>query len=406
MFTGKMTRRQMDEEHAEELAKIAAGESRPKPSPEAVRRRERLFVPFAVLTAVVAVLALYFFTAYETTAIATVPPAATGPAFAPLTPTPVASPVGGNQTIGAPMPHPVEGQEQCETCHGPDGMKPQPADHAGRPNESCLVCHKPGAAATAGASGGPAKGIPHAVEGREQCSLCHGAANSLVPLPASHEGRGDQTCQVCHKPAAAGATSEQGMPKSIPHSIAEPIYEDCTTCHGQDKMKPAPANHAGFAADSCTQCHQPSAAGAASGAASESTVTPEAGGAAGGPKAIPHSITEAAYQDCTMCHGAGKLKPAPDNHAGFTVDSCTGCHKPASGAATPEAGTTPEAATTPETGSSSGLVLPKAIPHSITDAAYQDCTMCHGAGKLKPAPDSHANFTVDSCTTCHQPAQQ
>jgi cytochrome b subunit of formate dehydrogenase len=396
MFTGKMTRHQMDEEHAEELARLTAGDMRPPSNPEAVRRRERLFIPFATVGALVAVLALYFLTSYETTAIATVPPVTSGPAFAPLTPTPAPSPTGGNQAIGAPMPHPVEGQEQCEACHGPNAMKPQPADHEGRPVESCLVCHKPGAATTPGASGGPARPIPHAVQGKEQCDLCHGAANSLMPLPASHEGRNNETCQVCHTPAGAGATSETGMPKSIPHSISEAIYKDCTACHGPDKIKPAPENHARFTVESCAGCHQPAEAGA----------TPEAGatsqtgtGAAAGPKAIPHSTTEAAYQDCTACHGAGKIKPAPDNHASFTADSCTSCHKAAAGSATPEAGATSEA------GSSGASTNPKAIPHSIAEAPYQDCTKCHGAGMIQPVPENHASYTVELCTACHKPAQ-
>jgi hypothetical protein len=346
MFTGKMTRHQMEEEHAEELARLAAGDERPAPSPEAIRRRERIFLPVAVVGALIAVLALYFLTSYETTAIATVPPATSGPAFVPLTPTPAPSPTTGSQGIGAPIPHPVEGQEQCDTCHGPDGMKPQPADHVGRPVESCLVCHQPGEAAPAGtepapeASGGAAPPILHAVDGREQCDLCHGEAGSLMPLPASHEGRDNQTCRMCHQPAGAEAAPGAGA-------------------------------------------------------------TSEAGtsGAAATPKAIPHSIAEDLYKDCTACHGAGKIKPAPDNHASFTAASCTTCHQPASSAVTPEAGATSES------GSSGGLVLPKAIPHSITEAAYEDCTTCHGAGKLKPAPESHASFTVDSCTTCHKPAQ-
>jgi cytochrome b subunit of formate dehydrogenase len=401
MFTGKMSRRQMEEEHGEELVRLEAGEMRTPPSPEGIRKRERIFIPVAVVGALVAVIALYFFVSYETTAIATVPPAETGPVFVPLTPTPAPSPTGATQVLGAPIPHPVEGQEQCDACHGPDGVKPQPADHEGRPVESCLICHQPGAAAepgtetTPGAGGAPGA-IPHAVEGREQCDLCHGAEGSLSPLPASHEGRQVETCQLCHKPAGSEAVSEGGMPNPVPHSITEAAYQDCTMCHGEGKVKPSPENHAGFTADSCTTCHQPAAGGAApeAGATSE----PEAGGGMATPKAIPHSITDAAYQDCTPCHGVGMIRPAPENHAGFAADSCTSCHQPAAGGAAPEAGATSE----PE--ASGGMATPNAIPHSITDAAYQDCTTCHGAGMMKPAPENHAGFAADSCTTCHQPA--
>jgi predicted CXXCH cytochrome family protein len=158
------------------------------------------------------------------------------------------------------------------------------------------------------------------------------------------------------------------------------MYQDCTTCHGADKIKPFPANHASFPADSCTACHQAVAAGA----------TPQAGEtpAAGGPKPIPHSIEGDAYKDCTTCHGSDKLKPFPANHASFATGSCTTCHQPATSAGS--TGSTASAA--PE------------IPHAIEGDAYKDCTFCHGADKIKPFPANHASFAVDACTACHKPA--
>ncbi len=41
------------------------------------------------------------------------------------------------------IPHPIEGREDCQQCHGEDGFKPFPADHAGRSNDSCTACHEP-----------------------------------------------------------------------------------------------------------------------------------------------------------------------------------------------------------------------------------------------------------------------
>ena len=121
-----------------------------------------------------------------------------------------------------------------------------------------------------------------------------------------------------------------GGPKPIPHPIEGDAYKDCTTCHGADKMKPSPANHASFATDSCTTCHQPAASdgGAASPAAAA--------------KAIPHPIEGDAYKDCTFCHGADKMKPFPANHATFAADSCTTCHQPAAAPAAAEATAEPE----------------------------------------------------------------
>ena len=60
MFTGKLTREQMAHEHGEELERLVAGKVRPAPAPEVLRRRERLFIPFAVVITIVMVGALIF----------------------------------------------------------------------------------------------------------------------------------------------------------------------------------------------------------------------------------------------------------------------------------------------------------------------------------------------------------
>ncbi len=155
MFNGKMTRKQMLEEHAEELERFEQGALRPAPPPEVVRRRERIFIPFAVIATLVMVGILFLLVTGETTAIATVPPAKNNvPVFSPLTPTPVTTPIGGvdNTKVGAAMKHEIVGKEQCLTCHGPKGISPMPSNHEGRPQESCLVCHKPGPTPTPGAA--------------------------------------------------------------------------------------------------------------------------------------------------------------------------------------------------------------------------------------------------------------
>ena len=42
-----------------------------------------------------------------------------------------------------PIPHSLVGMDNCLNCHGPDGFKPVPADHEGRTEDTCRVCHKP-----------------------------------------------------------------------------------------------------------------------------------------------------------------------------------------------------------------------------------------------------------------------
>ncbi len=47
-------------------------------------------------------------------------------------------------TTGPPaIPHPLEGRDDCVMCHGEGGLKPFPADHAGRTSDICTTCHQP-----------------------------------------------------------------------------------------------------------------------------------------------------------------------------------------------------------------------------------------------------------------------
>jgi hypothetical protein len=48
------------------------------------------------------------------------------------------------------------------------------------------------------ADGVPA--IPHTLEGRSACLTCHGA-DKMKPVPADHAGRADATCTGCHHAA-------------------------------------------------------------------------------------------------------------------------------------------------------------------------------------------------------------
>ena len=74
------------------------------------------------------------------------------------------------------------------------------------------------------------------------------------------------------------------------------------------------------------------------------------------------------------------------------MDTCTGCHKPAEGAGSGASG-----------GSGATAAAP-AIPanHDLTSVMFQDCTICHGEGKMRPYPANHTAFTVEQCQTCHK----
>jgi formate-dependent nitrite reductase cytochrome c552 subunit len=110
----------------------------------------------------------------------------------------------------------------CIRCHGKVVGRPAdfpqvvPEKHAGE--AVCADCHSPhspgfGAAPAAGSSptAGPATAptqaapgtggtpsVSHEVAGRSDCLLCHGAGR-LEPVPATHAGRPNDTCLLCHK---------------------------------------------------------------------------------------------------------------------------------------------------------------------------------------------------------------
>jgi hypothetical protein len=50
-----------------------------------------------------------------------------------------------SESAGAPrIPHVLTGGDACLACHNPvGGLKPAPADHAGRTNDGCQTCHQP-----------------------------------------------------------------------------------------------------------------------------------------------------------------------------------------------------------------------------------------------------------------------
>jgi hypothetical protein len=95
------------------------------------------------------------------------------------------------------MSHTAQGRANCLMCHS--GNMPNvpgvPASHAERPNETCLWCHAPDAAIQTAEP--PA--IPHTLQGRANCMMCHSGAMQAVPgVPDDHEGRDVKYCTMCH----------------------------------------------------------------------------------------------------------------------------------------------------------------------------------------------------------------
>lgn len=87
MFTGRISRHEMAEEHPLELADMEAGRVSPLPAPATLQQRRRLFLPIAAVVTLALLAGLYVFVTFERTAISTVPRQNTE-IYVPATPTP------------------------------------------------------------------------------------------------------------------------------------------------------------------------------------------------------------------------------------------------------------------------------------------------------------------------------
>ncbi|MFN2177695.1 MAG: cytochrome b/b6 domain-containing protein [Anaerolineales bacterium] len=126
MFTGKIKREEMEDEHPGELAQIERGEAWQAPPEEVIQKRRRLYFPLAAVFSIIFGLGLFEFATFETTAITTVPKAETAQVFVPLTPTPRPTP------LPTETPELKEGvaeeswdgkysalfRNRCGSCHG------------------------------------------------------------------------------------------------------------------------------------------------------------------------------------------------------------------------------------------------------------------------------------------------
>ncbi len=100
----------------------------------------------------------------------------------------------------AVIPHDLEGKDNCAMCHSGamEGMPAMPESHEGRGNETCVMCH----AEDAEIQTADAPAIPHDLEGKDMCTMCHsGAMEGMPAVPESHAERESDICQWCHTPA-------------------------------------------------------------------------------------------------------------------------------------------------------------------------------------------------------------
>ncbi len=132
MITGKMSRSEMEEEHATELEEIDSGQVPLLPAPVQYRRRMRVFVPIAILGSALLVYGLYQLTTFEQTALIIPPTLEPGiQIFEPQTATPVIA-VTVTPAAGVKLPEISSAstwtggiaqlfEKNCGDCHGSSG---------------------------------------------------------------------------------------------------------------------------------------------------------------------------------------------------------------------------------------------------------------------------------------------
>lgn len=136
MIKGKMTREQMEEEHALELEKIEAGVRHVPPAAEVRRKRAMIYGPIAAVLLLVSFYFLYVFITFEQSAITTVPPVEENiPVYSPATPSPIPQSTETSTPEAAPAAESSTStsattwengigslfEQKCGSCHGESG---------------------------------------------------------------------------------------------------------------------------------------------------------------------------------------------------------------------------------------------------------------------------------------------
>jgi mono/diheme cytochrome c family protein len=174
----------------------------------------------------------------------------------------------------------LEGREECFTCHaiGAVDAPPVPADHE-EDVALCTTCHAVWLAPAIAAAAAPA--IPHEVEGRGDCLVCHNLGTADAPrVPDNHEGLTGDICQTCHTSLGeiSGSGEETGEPVAEAPLIPHPLegFAACTQCHaeGGAGIPQFPDDHQGRSDDLCSACHTPAVEEAGETPAVEDTPTP------------------------------------------------------------------------------------------------------------------------------------
>lgn len=223
--------------------------------------------------------------------------------------------VGVVAPVPAPIPHSLEQREECFTCHaiGAVDAPPVPVDHS-EDITLCTSCHAVWLAPAIAAVAPPA--IPHEVEDRDDCLACHKLGTADAPrVPENHDGLTGDICQTCHTPMGEivegdGEEVSAAEIPLIPHGLEG--FSACGQCHeeGGPGIPRFPADHQGRPDDLCSACHKPATSEVEVAPTEEAEPTPTAESAptpaeTPAPAAGDVAAGEVVYAaSCAGCHGA------------------------------------------------------------------------------------------------------
>jgi cytochrome c553 len=159
------------------------------------------------------------------------------------------------------IPHDLVGREDCLMCHkmGIAYASRIPENHIGLPVDLCQTCHQateratPLAEETREAGTMPSQ-VPHPVEGREDCRLCHETGvGGATPFPPDHADRSNEVCLVCH----AAASQPTGTPASSATKVLTPTSAALSTIAPTEDVPVAgdATRGATLYATHCAACH-------------------------------------------------------------------------------------------------------------------------------------------------------
>jgi hypothetical protein len=111
---------------------------------------------------------------------------------------------------------------------------------------------------------------------------------------------------------------------------------------------------------------------------------------------ISHPLVD--EMDCQQCHGLEKVLAFPEDHAEYSQDECTDCHRldPAVIADQTPSPTAPAAEVVPAPAATTAPMISHAL------LGNENCLACHAVNSnIAPAPPTHLDFTNETCQSCH-----